>query len=144
MNKAMKKPENYASFYGLLNRMHYPDKEELKKNIVLQCTSGRTDSLREITAHEYRIALIAMEKLVCPTFQEQMQKVIRQKRSAVLLQMQLYGINTADWKRIDAFCLDSRIAGKVFKKLNADELDALLVKLRAIRRKKENVSLNNN
>jgi hypothetical protein len=131
----MKKPDNYAAFYGLLNRMQASDKEELKKNIVSQCTSGRTDSLREMTAQEYRLALAAMEKLLCPTFQEQMQKVIRKKRSAVLHQMELYGIDTADWDRINAFCLDSRIAGKVFKKLDADELDALLVKIRVIRRK---------
>jgi len=140
----MNKPDNYAAFYGLLNRMRAFDKEELKRNIVLQCTSGRTDSLREMTLSEYRIALVAMEKMLSPTWQEQMQKVIKQKRSAVLRQIQLYGIDTADWNRINAFCLDKRIAGKVFEELDADELDALLVKLRIIRRKGEKLELDNN
>jgi len=135
----MNKPENYAAFYGLLNRMNADDKEELKKHIVSQCTSGRTDSMKEMTVKEYRIALNAMEKMLSPTWQEQMLKVIKKKRSSVLHQMQLYGIDTTDWNKVNAFCLDKRIAGKVFKELNPDELDELLIKIRAIRRKKENI-----
>jgi hypothetical protein len=133
----MNKPDNYAAFYGLLNRMYAPDKEELKRTIVREYTSGRTDSLKDMTMPEYLSALKGMQRLVVPTFQEQMQKVLKQKRSAVLHQMQLYGINTADWSKINAFCMDIRIAGKVFSKLTGEELDALLVKLRMIRRKKE-------
>ena len=133
----MNKPENYAAFYGLLNRMNPDDKEELKKHIVSECTSGRTDSLKEMNLKEYRIALSAMEKMLSPTWQEQMLRVIKKKRSSVLHQMQLYGIDTTDWNKVNAFCSDKRIAGKVFKELNVDELDELLVKIRAIRRKKE-------
>ena len=51
--------------------------------------------------------------------------------------MQLLGIDTADWGRVDAYCLNRRIAGKAFRELDGDELDALLVKLRIIRRKRE-------
>jgi hypothetical protein len=131
----MKKPETYTVFYSLLNRMHDPDKKALKESIVSQYTSGRTTSLKEITMPEYLSALEGMERLVMPTYQEQIQKVIKQKRSAVLHQMQLYGIDTTDWSRINAFCKDSRIAGKVFRELDAEELDALLVKIRLIRRK---------
>ena len=47
-----------------------------------------------------------------PTYQEQLRKILRQKRSAVLHQMQLLGIDTADWDRVNAFCRDSRIAGE--------------------------------
>ena len=63
---------------------------------------------------------------------------LRRKRSAVLHQLQLLGINTADWSRVDAYCSDKRIAGKRFCQLDGNELDALLIKLRAIRRKQEN------
>jgi hypothetical protein len=131
----MNRPNDYAAFYGLLNRMHVPDREELKKSIVSQCTRGRTESLREMTLSEYRAALAAMTGLVSPTRQEQAQGDLRKRRSAVLHQMQLYGIDTSDWSRVNAFCRDARIAGKVFRELDGEELDALLVKLRAIRRR---------
>ena len=48
------------------------------------------------------------------------------------------GIDTADWDRVNAFCRDSRIAGKEFRELDCEALDTLQVKLRAIRRKREN------
>lgn len=62
-------------------------------------------------------------------------EALRRKRSSVLHQMQLLGIDTADWTRVDAYCSDKRIAGKRFRELDGPELDALLKKLRAIRRK---------
>lgn len=63
--------------------------------------------------------------------------ILRRKRSSVLHQMQLLGIDTADWSRVDNFCMDSRIAGKRFCLLDADELDALYRKLLAIKRKRD-------
>jgi hypothetical protein len=135
----MNKPENYAAFYGLLNRMRASDKEELKKTIVLEYTSGRTDSLKKMTLPEYLSALKGMQRLVIPTFQEQMQKVLKGKRSAVLHQMQLMGIDTADWKRVNAYCMDARVAGQSFRELTVPELDTLLVKLRAIQRKSKSL-----
>ena len=77
-----------------------------------------------------------MRKLVPPTYREELRKILRQKRSAVLHQMQLLGINTADWDKVNAFCLDSRIAGMEFRELDCEALDTLQVKLR--RRKREN------
>lgn len=65
-------------------------------------------------------------------------EILRRMRSSVLHQMQLLGINTADWSRVDAYCMDKRIAGKPFRDLDEEELKALLKKLRAIRRKKDN------
>lgn len=63
-------------------------------------------------------------------------ETLRRIRSSVLHQMQLLGINTADWSRVDAYCTNKRIAGKRFRDLDEEELGALLKKLRAIRRKK--------
>ena len=91
-----------------------------------------------MTLKEYSAAVSAMQKLVPPTYQEQLRKILRQKRSAVLHQMQLLGIDTADWDRVNAFCRDSRIAGKEFRELDCEALDTLQVKLRAIRRKRGN------
>lgn len=72
------------------------------------------------------------------TGKEITKETLRQKRSSVLHQMQLMGINTADWNRVDTFCMDKRIAGKRFCQLDGEELDALLKKLRAIKRKRDN------
>lgn len=63
--------------------------------------------------------------------------ILRRKRSSVLHQMQLLGIDTADWGRVDNFCMDSRIAGKRFCLLDTDELDTLYRKLLAIKRKRD-------
>lgn len=126
------KPDNYAAFYGLLKQMPEAGKEE----IVLQFTNGRTDSLREMSLHEYNEAIRAMEKLVRAEETEAM-RILKRKRSDVLHQMQLLSVDTADWKRVDAYCLDKRIAGKRFNRLDYEELERLLVKLRAIRRKQK-------
>lgn len=130
--------ENYSTFYGLLNRLPTSDRDSLKESIVLQFTGNRTSSLKEMTVTEYNEACAAMKKMVPPTYKEQVIKIMKKKRSAVLHQMQLYGINTADWTAVDNFCLDKRIAGKKFRDLDGQELDELQVKIRAIRRKKEN------
>lgn len=57
---------------------------------------------------------------------------LRRKRSQCLKLMQKSGIDTTDWARINAFCQDPRIAGKVFAMLGLKDLEALQVKLRAI------------
>lgn len=129
-------PDNYASFYALLNRLPTTDREGLKRSVVLQYTDGRTSSLREMTVKEYESAVADMRKLIPPTEREEFIRIRRQKRSAALHQMQLLGVDTADWERVNAFCRDARIAGKEFRELDCEELDALQVKIRTIRRKR--------
>lgn len=126
------RPDNFAAFYGLLKKMPGAIKEE----IVLQFTGGRTDSLREMSLHEYNEALRSMEELTRME-ETEAERLLRKKRSDVLKQMQLFGVNTADWQKVDAFCLDKRIAGKRFALLDYEELERLLVKMRAIRRKQK-------
>lgn len=133
------KPENYSSFYGLLKILPGSDKDALKEEIVYQFTNGRTRSLREMSLPEYNEAVRTMEKLVPPEAGSEALKQLKRKRSDVLHQMQLLGVDTADWKKVDAFCEDKRIAGKCFRHLDDEELSMLLKKLRAIRRKKEGV-----
>ncbi len=50
------------------------------------------------------------------------------------------GVDTTNWIRVNAFCLDKRIAGKRFAELDCEELEALAVKLRGIVRKDERKS----
>ena len=128
----MQKVTNFRRFYALLKRMPGADKQLL----VYQHTNGRTDSLRELTVAEYRALCDDMERA---TGYDEVRRALwdelRARRSVVLHLMQELGINTSDWGRVDAFCLDPRIAGKKFRPLSIDELEKLAVKLRTIQDK---------
>lgn len=129
---------NFGWFYGLFEKLPgLKDAEAVKKEMVKSFTWGRTDSLKEMKKEEYDNLCKSLEKLVGPTDRERMIKAIKQKRSMVLHQMQLYGVDTANWDRVNEFCRNPRITGKEFRELSGDELDALQKKLRAMRRKKE-------
>jgi len=129
----MKTVKNFARFYALLNGIP-GDKEETKKMLVESFTNGRTDSLRGMTPAEYNA--------MCNSMDGQEKKPVHSitanlkgQRSAVLHRLQKLGVNTADWSEVDRFCLNSRIAGKKFYNLTAEELSNLVPKLEAIARK---------
>lgn len=126
--------DNYGKFYKLLKLLPGADKETL----VRQFTNERTEHLRQMTQTEYELMCKEMERVA--GYDERraaLLKAKRKARSGVLHQMQLWGVNTADWKAVDAFCKDKRIAGKVFRQLDDEELQALNAKLRTMIRKRE-------
>lgn len=128
----MEKGFNYARFYTLLKKMPGANKETL----VSQYTDGRTTSLRETTRQEYDRMCRDMERETgYDEFVEGIRRQLRRKRSEVLKLMQQLGVDTTDWDRVNAFCEDARIAGKLFRKISIDELEELAVKLRTIKRK---------
>ncbi len=130
------KARNYARFYTLLNRLPTTDRDELKATLVSQYTGGRTESLREMTTKEYDTMCDAMQQMAGGyRAQEIYREELRRKRSAVLKQLQKIGVDTTDWNRVDAYCMNPRIAGKEFRKLTAEELDTVNIKLRIIQRK---------
>ena len=116
---------NYHRFYASLNRLG-GDREEMKETLVLSFTDGRTSHLHEMTAKEYDDMCTSLEERT--GWKEELKK----KRSQCLKLMQKAGIDTTDWARINDFCQNPKIAGKVFAKLGHKDLDALQVKLRAI------------
>lgn len=125
--------DNFGKFYKLLKLLPGADKETL----VRQFTNGRTEHLRQMTATEYELMCKEMERVAgFDERREQLRKALKKARSGVLHQMQLWGVNTADWKAVDRFCEDKRIAGKAFRFLDSEELAALNTKLRAMNRKK--------
>lgn len=136
----MQEITNFARFYALFNKIPCSgDREEFKKEMVSNATLGRTDSLREVTRREYQDLCEALEK-VCPMSAEAKAREaahdeLRRQRSICLNLMQKLGIDTADWNRVNAFCQDGRIAGKVFRFLDTLELEQLSKKLRSIERK---------
>lgn len=126
---------NYARFYALLKRLPGADKETL----VYQYTNGRTVHLHLMAEAEYDAMCRQMEQIA--RYDERRRRqydILRKARSGALHQMQLYGIDTTDWNRVNAFCQDRRIAGKQFRELDTEELNALNTKLRMIIRKKSN------
>lgn len=131
----MGKVTNYARFYALLKRMP-GNQDDLKEQLVLTYTGNRTASLKEITQSEYDAMCASMQQTLDGNIgAEEFKARIKSHRSKVLHWLQVIGIDTTDWDRVDAYCLDSRIAGKVFRKLTIPELDALVPKLKAIARK---------
>ena len=123
---------NYARFYALLKKMPGADKETL----VEQYTRGRTTHLHETTPQEYNAMCNDMERVAgYDERREALRKELRRRRSVVLKLMQQLGVDTTDWVRIDNFCMNPRIAGMAFRYIGIDELEALAVKLRTIRRK---------
>lgn len=130
---------NYARFYALLKRMPGTDREELKKDLVLQYTNGRTESLKEVTDKEYDAMCNAMQDTDGRKREREIYREnLRRKRSNLLKQMQKMGIDTTDWNAIDSFCMNPRISGKVFRNLTVDELDEVFIKLKIISRKDRN------
>mgnify|MGYP006916097145 CR=1 FL=1 len=133
--------ENYSRFYAIFNRLPYSgDREELKKSVVLQYTWNRTEHLHEMTEREYNECCAGMEKVVPGGGTAGREQFIRERkkwRSSALHQLQLYGVDTTDWEKVNAFCKQARIAGKEFRELDCAELEALTKKMRAIIRKRE-------
>ena len=127
---------NFARFYATFNRLEYRgDKEELKQLMVLRFTKDRTSSLREMTLPEYMDLCNAIEQMAGTALHEQYVKLKKKKRSAVLHQMQIYGVDTTSWEIVDRFCLNPRIAGKQFRYLEIEELEQLYKKLKMMIKK---------
>lgn len=110
-----------------------------KETLAYQFTHGRTVHLRRMTAAEYDSMCRQMENIV--GYDERRvayQRELRRARSSVLHQFQVYGIDTTEWTHVDAFCKDTRIAGKRFRELDVEELNSLNTKMRIIIRKQKN------
>ena len=118
--------QNYHRFYASFNRLPGGDREDLKETLVSSFTDGRTTHLREMTSKEYDALCASLEERT--GWKEQLKK----KRSLCLKLMQKAGVDTTDWARVNDFCQNPKIAGKVFAQLGLKDLDALQVKLRAI------------
>lgn len=125
-----KRRTDFRRFWAVFNRLRIRgDREDCRRQIVSQYTKGRTDSLKEMTEKEYRECIAGMEALFGTN------EDLRKLRSSCLKLMQQMGVDTTDWNRVDALCMDRRIAGKKFAWLDIHELEDLRKKLRAIKNK---------
>lgn len=130
-----KKKRNYSRFYALCKAKGI-DLEQYKDDLISQFTRGRTTSLKDMKDSEY--------DEMCDCIQSGWRQsesrddyVLRRKkmRSAVLKRIQQLGVDTTDFDKVNAFCQNSRIAGKPFGMLTIEELEALIPKLEAILKK---------
>lgn len=130
--------ENYSRFYAIFNRLPYKgDREEFKKSVVMQYTWNRTEHLHEMTEREYNDCCAGLEKMLAPDARDVFIRERKKWRSSALHQLQLYGVDTTDWNEVNEFCKQPRIAGKEFRDLDCEELEALTKKMRAIIRKRD-------
>lgn len=123
----------FSRFFALMKLLPWADKEEL----VWRFTGGRTKSLRCMTEEEYEMMCSELRRI--SGYEESVKKqraALRKARSGALHQLQLWGVDTSDWSKVNAFVEDKRIAGKLFALLTMDELNALNSKLRAMIRKR--------
>lgn len=127
---------NFARFYTLLNRMPYVgDKEDLKRELVLQGTNGRTNSLREVSKKEYVAICEAMERVAPGIERDEFAEQLRKSRSVCLRLMQKIGVDTTSWRVVNDYCKSPKIAGADFRVLSIHDLDRLSLKLRMILKK---------
>lgn len=127
---------NFARFYTLLNRMPYVgDKEDLKRELVMQGTNGRTNSIREVSKKEYVSICEAMERVAPGIERDKFAEQLRKSRSVCLRLMQKIGVDTTSWRVVNDYCKSPKIAGADFRVLSIDDLDRLSLKLRMILKK---------
>lgn len=121
---------NFGRFYSAFHKLTiHGEPDEAKRQFVLQYTTGRTDSLKEMTRKEYTDLCIAIEEM------NGTKDELKRRRSIALKLMQELEVDTTDWAQINDFCRHPRISGKAFGQLSIDELMELATKLRAIRGK---------
>lgn len=121
---------NFRRLFSALSKLPgIYDKEATISDLVYQYTHHRTSDLKEIHWKEYERMCLDLESKLGTADAK------RKYRSVCLKLMQELGIDTTDWQRINAFCQDARICGKLFYRLTEDELKQLQRKLRAIDKK---------
>jgi hypothetical protein len=120
----------FAKFYALLSLLPKARKEDL----VFNYSSGYTTSLQKMYEDRpkaYQAMIMSMEQMA----NVDKEKEIKKKRSAVLLRLQMYGVDTTSWDKVNAFMRQPRIAGKTLGELCLEELTALIPKLESILQK---------
>lgn len=125
-----KEVNNFGRFFMAFRQLSvHGDPEDVRRQLVLQYTGGRTDSLKEMTMKEYCELCSGVERM------GGRREELRSCRSAALKLMQELGVDTTDWGRINGFCQQPRIAGKPFAKLDIEELKGMATRLRTMKRK---------
>ena len=132
----------HSRFFGILSKMPGANKED----IVWQYSHCLTNSLSEFLEKNpkgYWAMINDLERrgvLHTPnTSNATNSTLVKSKRSAILHRLQMHGVDTTDWNKVNAFLEQPKIAGKRLYDMTIDEMQSLIPKLESILRKdKEN------
>ena len=140
-----KKRNIHARFYAALSRMP----GAMKEDIVWQYSHLLTTSLSEFFEKKpqgYWAMVADLERKApsnSPKVDERaaqrllIEREIKAKRSAILHRIQKYGVDTTDWRKVNAFLEQPRIAGKRLYKMTIYEMQELIKKLESILKKEK-------
>lgn len=132
----------HGRFFKALRGMQGATKED----IVFSYSGQKTTSLSEFFAQSprtYWVMVYDLERKIQNTVLElQVDKIVKQKRSAILKRLQKHGVDTTDWRKVNAFLEQPRIAGKRLYDMTIDEMQDLIKKLESILTK-DNVKMEN-
>lgn len=125
----------------LIKRLHclYRERgltDDEKKHMISELTNGRTTSTADLSTNEGIYLAGFLSGASTSTIKEKSESIIRLQRSAVLKRLQQIGVDTSNWKAVNSYLSDKRIAGKMLYEMTSDELTALIPKLESIKRKK--------
>lgn len=128
----MIKHGTYDRFFALLAKLPGADKEEL----VWQYSNMLYYSLKEFHEkdHEgYKRMIAGMQAEVNKlSINRDEESITKSLRSSILTRLQKHGIDTTDWKRVNQFMEQKRIAGKRLYEMEIHEMRALIPKLESI------------
>lgn len=130
MKETKQQVTNFGRFYSAFRKLTiHGEPDEAKSQFVMQYTSGRTDSLKDMSREEYAALCTAIEEM------NGSRDELKRRRSIALRLMQELDVDTTDWAQINDFCRHPRICGKPFGQLSIEELMDLATRLRTIKRK---------
>ena len=145
-DKKTQQKRNYKRLYYLVGLVKEQepatDTEKFIQGWIWQTTHERTYHKSELTGEEYDYICREIARRYnlkdeyFTTIEKQRAELeIKKKRSAVLHRLQKIGVDTTDWKNVNAYLCSPRIAGKPLYELSYDELQGLIPKLENIIKK---------
>jgi len=127
----MEVKNKFGRFWVLLRFIPNITKEEM----IWSYSNMLTTSLKDFATLKpemFNKMLEDMEKMATVKSNDFVNLEIKKYRSACLLRMQKIGINTADWKAVNVFLENKKIAGEPLWKLSVEQMKTLICKLESI------------
>lgn len=133
METTTKTPSVHSRFFYAINRLHGVKKDD----IVLKCSNYTTTSLSEFLEKNPTNYWLMVSNLETLSQQNSYltEKAIKAKRSAILKRLQQHGVDTTDWRKVNAFLEQPRIAGKRLYEMSIEEMQAFIRKMESILKK---------
>jgi hypothetical protein len=145
METQVKKRNIHGRFYGAIARLPGANKEDIVWRYSYLLTTSLTEFLEKNPQGYWAMVADLEQKAPFTKGEEQdrvvknliTERTIKQKRSAILHRLQKYGIDTTDWRKVNAFLEQPRIAGKRLYDMTIDEMQDLIKKLESILKKEK-------